>query len=209
MLLAWLGIRTLHENLLGWFLLITGSAYFLGVLVVFWIRRQRFWEAGVTGETIRTETGDRSFWWLTSGMVACFYLSPLEYTLFPALIPRTNWLEVCGLVFVILGTALFIWARRTLGENYSGHVSVKTKQTLIQTGPYQWIRHPAYSGYLLMALGITLGYSSMVGLAAFMFILLPAVSYRASLEEKLLQTFGDEFKSYQQRTGRFIPHLRR
>jgi protein-S-isoprenylcysteine O-methyltransferase Ste14 len=207
LLLAWLGVKTLRVNPLGWFLLLTGLAYFFGVLIVYGVRRQRFWEAGVAGETQHAESGDRSFWLLALGMAACFYLPPLEYLLFPALIPRTSLLEAGGLTLVILGTVLFIWARRTLGKNYSGHVSVKTEQTLVQTGPYRWIRHPAYSGYLLMALGITIGYSSLAGLVVFFFVLLPGMFYRIQIEEKLLEAFGDEYKSYQQRTGRFFPRI--
>ena len=206
-LLAWLGFKTLVDNPLGWFLLLTGGSYALGVMIVFGLRRQRFWESPLEGETIKAERGDRSFWLLALGMAACFYLSPLEYMLFPALIPRTNGLEVCGLILVILGTLLFIWARRTLGKNYSGHVSVNTEQTLVQTGPYRWIRHPAYSGYLLMALGITIGYSSLAGIVVFLFVLLPGMFYRIQIEEKLLEAFGDEYKSYQQRTGRFFPRI--
>ena len=209
LLLAWLGVKTLRENPLGWFLLLTGSAYFFGVLVVFWVRRRRFWESALGGKTTGAEQGDRSFWLIALGMAACFYLPPLEYIMFSALIPRTNWLEVSGLTLVVLGTALFVWARRTLGKNYSGHVSVNSEQTLVQTGPYRWIRHPAYSGDLLMALGITIGYSSLAGLLVFFFVLLPGMLYRIRVEEKLLESFGEEFKSYRQRTGRFFPRLRR
>jgi protein-S-isoprenylcysteine O-methyltransferase Ste14 len=203
-----LGVKTLRVNPLGWFLLLTGLAYFLGVLIVFGVRRRRFWEAGAGGETQHAERGDRSFWLLALGMAACFYLPPLEYMLFSGLMPRSNWLEACGLALLISGVALFVWARRSLGKNYSGHVSIKAEQNLVQSGPYRWIRHPAYTGYMLMALGITLGYSSLAGLAAFFFILLPGMSYRVRVEEKLLEAFGNEYQSYRQRTGRFLPRVR-
>lgn len=209
LLLAWLGVATLRHNLLGWFLLLTGAVYFLGVLIVYWVRRKRFWEADLAGETQHAERGDRSFWLLSLGMALCFYLPALEYLYLPTLIPRRDWLEVIGLVLVMLGTGLFVWARRALGKNYSGHVSVKVGQTLVQGGPYRWIRHPAYAGYLLMALGIALGYSSLAGLAAWGVCLLPGVLYRIHVEEKLLESFGEEYQSYLQKTGSLFPRRRR
>jgi protein-S-isoprenylcysteine O-methyltransferase Ste14 len=79
-----------------------------------------------------------------------------------------------GVALVTFGIVLFIWARRALGTHYSGHLSAKIGQTLVQSGPYRFIRHPAYAGYLLMAMGISLGYSSMAGLIQFLCCCYPA-----------------------------------
>jgi hypothetical protein len=129
-----LGLVTIPTNPLGWFLLVTGVVYSAGILIFIFIRRQRFWEAWVGGGGIHEERGDRSFWLVTLAMVAVFYLSPLEYIYFAAWMPRTVWMKSIGVGLVITGSALFVWARRSLGKGYSGHVSVEKEQELVQIG---------------------------------------------------------------------------
>ncbi len=207
-LLAWLGIKTLPTNPTGWFLLLVGVAYTVGLIIVCAIRKERFWESPLEGRSTHEERGDRSLWFITIGMIAAFYLSPLEYIYLPPLLHRNTWMSFGGMGMVALGISLFIWARRALGKNYSGHVSVKNGQTLVQSGPYRLIRHPAYAGYLLMALGLSLGYSSLVGLLSVVTLLLPGVIYRIKVEEKLLNDhFSESYRQYMQRTKRLIPGI--
>ncbi|MBK8418404.1 isoprenylcysteine carboxylmethyltransferase family protein [Candidatus Villigracilis saccharophilus] len=207
-LLALLGAATIRSNLLGWFLLVLGSTYFFGVIIVYWIRRIQFWRPRAKGEFVKEEQNDWSFWLIVIGMISVFYLPPLEYIFLPAALPCMVWMQATGLTFIILGSVLFIWARRMLGKFYSGHVSVIEGQLLMQSGPYRFIRHPAYAGYLLMSLGLALGYSSLAGLAATLFLLLPSVIYRIRIEDKMLaEYFGNEFKAYAARVARLIPGL--
>ena len=112
MLLALLGVDTLPTNPLGWFLLLVGVAYTAGLIVVYAIRKERFWEAASTGATTQEEHGDRSFWLITLGMMAVFYLSPVEYIYLAPILPRNDWLAFGGAALVAVGIALFVWARR-------------------------------------------------------------------------------------------------
>lgn len=206
MLLALVGAATLPANPLGWFLVLAGVLYAAGVLVVGFIRRRRFWESALEGTTTQEERGDRSLWFISLGMMAAFYVSPLEYLYLPASLPRHAWMIFAGLGLVALGVVLFVWARRALGEGYSGHISIKTGQSLVQNGPYRFIRHPAYAGYLLMALGISLGYSSLAGLVSILALLLPSLIYRMNVEEKLLsEHFGTAYRQYAGSTKKVIP----
>jgi protein-S-isoprenylcysteine O-methyltransferase Ste14 len=85
---------------------------------------------------------------------------------------------------------------------------VNSGQTLVQSGPYQFIRHPAYTGYLLMALGISLGYASLVGIILVLALLLPSLVYRIKVEEKLLiEHFGTAYHQYMRKTKRLIPGI--
>jgi protein-S-isoprenylcysteine O-methyltransferase Ste14 len=207
-LLAWLGLATLQSNLLGWFLLVSGLVYFFGVVIVYWVRRIRFWRPRAKGEMVKEERNDWSFWFIVVDMIAAFYLSPVEYLFFPAILPRAVWMQVAGLFLIFIGAALFIWARRTLGSFYSGHVSVIEGQPLVQGGPYRFIRHPAYAGYLLIVLGLALGYSSLAGFAAILVLFLPSVVYRIRVEDQLLAAhFGAQFDEYALRTKRLLPGI--
>ncbi len=205
-LLSLLGWATIRSNMLGWFLLITGAIYFFGIIIVYWIRGVRYWLPQTKGETLKEERDDWSFWAIAVGMIAAFYLPPVEYLFFNAVPPRRLWMQNAGLLLVILGAVLFVWARRMLGKFYSGHVSVVEGQPLMQRGPYRFIRHPAYMGYLLIALGIACGYSSLGGFIVTLTLLLPSIIYRLSVEDKLLaEYFGQQFKEYAGKTARLIP----
>ncbi|HEX9837962.1 MAG TPA: isoprenylcysteine carboxylmethyltransferase family protein [Anaerolineales bacterium] len=205
-LLALLGWVTIQSNLLGWFLLITGLIYFFGIIIVYWIRGIRFWRPQPEGEMVKEERDDWSFWFIVMGMVAAFYIPPIEYLFFTARLPRGLWIQIVSLLLTLFGSVLFIWARRALGKFYSGHVSVIEGQQLIQKGPYHFIRHPAYTGYLLITLGLALGYSSLAGFIAILFLLMPAVIYRIRVEDKLLaEHFGVKFYEYAAKAARLIP----
>ena len=207
-LLVFLGIETLRTNILGWFLLLTGILYTVGILIDGYVRREEFWGAKQSGDNFQEERDDRSFWPIALGIMAVFFLSPVEYLYFATFLPRTVWVETVGTGLVILGSILFVWARRTLGKHYSGHVSVKKEQKLVQSGPYRIIRHPAYAGYLLMAFGLALGYSSLLGFVANLLILLPATVYRISVEDRILaEHFSTKFEKYIQKKKRLLPGI--
>ncbi len=208
LLLSFLGWVTLHSNLLGWFLLITGLIYFFGVILVYWIRGIRFWQPRAGGQIVKEEQDDGSFWAIVVGIIAAFYVPPIEYIYFKVILFKSIWVEIMGWMLILLGSILFIWARRVLGRFYSGHIVVIDGQPLIQNGPYRYIRHPAYLGYLLIALGVAVGYISVTGLLLIPFLLIPTVVYRLSVEDKLLaEYFGDQFKVYAGKTARLIPSV--
>jgi len=208
LLLAWLGLLTIRTNLIGWFLLLVGVAYSGGILIAYAIRRDRLFDSRAGVNYTREERGDRSFWFIALGMMAVFYLSPLDYLFLGTTLASTSLQEITGFGLILLAIALFLWAHRTLGSGYTGHASVKEAQPLVKTGPYQWIRHPAYLGYLLMSLGITLGYWSMAGLVSILMLLLPSLVFRISVEENMLaEHFGKEHRNYSNKTKRLIPGI--
>ena len=208
LLLAWLGWATLPFNLLGWFLLIAGLVYFFGVLIVYWVRRILFWNARAGGEVMQQEKNDLSFWFIVLGMIAAFYLPPIESLFFHRFLARNIGMQVLGLVLIIFGAGLLIWARRSLGRFYSGHLSVVEGQPLVTDGPYRFIRHPAYGGYLLMAIGLSIGYASVAGLIIIPSLLLPSIVYRIQIEDGLLaERFGLHFKDYERMTKRLLPFV--
>lgn len=208
MLLALLGVETLSTNPLGWFLLLVGVVYIAGVGIVYFFHKERFWETALPETITNEERSGHSFWFITLGMISTFFLSPIEFITYSAFVPRPAWVSSIGLILVTFGTALFIWARYVLRVNYSGHISVKSGQILVQRGPYRFIRHPAYAGYLLMALGISLGYSSLAGLVSILILLLPSLAYRIKIEEKLLiKHYGEAYHQFMRTTKRLIPWI--
>jgi protein-S-isoprenylcysteine O-methyltransferase Ste14 len=206
--LALLGIFTLSTNMMGGFLILAGLTYAVGVIVAFCQKRDQFWIAKTGGEFTAEEKNDLSFWFILPGMITCFFLSPVEFLLIKEIIPRIKTFQITGLCLVVAGVILFLWARGHLKENYSGHLSVKTNQHLITSGPYRFIRHPGYASFILIAFSVSLAYSSLIGLAAVPVLVVPGLIFRIHREEDLLRNhFGQEFKEYTAHTKRLIPGI--
>ncbi|NPV78369.1 MAG: isoprenylcysteine carboxylmethyltransferase family protein [Anaerolineae bacterium] len=205
LLLACLGAATFIENLTGLLLFVIGIAFLAGPPIYYMGTKQPYWLSG-RGRISQEEKGDLSFWLILPGFLLVFFGSPLEFSFLPVSIPRGVVLEGLGLLLFGLGLGLFIWARRTLRDQYSGHIQINVDHILVITGPYHYVRHPAYSGYLLMTLGIVIGYSSLVGVASVLLLLLPGILYRVRLEEQILSNrFPMEYKQYARKTGCLIP----
>lgn len=112
-----------------------------------------------------------------------------------------------GVLLAMLGVAMVLWSRRTLGRNWSDLVVLKADHKLVATGPYRWVRHPLYAGCLLAFLGsaLTLGVVSawIIFLIAFF-----GFATKARAEEKLLTGhFPDSYPAYRRRIKAFIPYL--
>lgn len=114
----------------------------------------------------------------------------------------TEWI---GAAVTLAGLLLAVWARRSLGGNWSAMVTLKEGHELIRSGPYRRIRHPIYSGILLAFLGTALAVGRIAGLAAFA-IAWASFWTKARREEAFLaQEFGDQFEVHRKRTGMFLP----
>lgn len=93
-------------------------------------------------------------------------------------------------VWLPLGTALFVagigfrvYAIRTLGSFYSHRVRTPSAETIISTGPYRYLRHPAYAGMLLAHVGIVVLFFNWFVLTMFALVFVPALVRRIRVEE--------------------------
>ena len=114
---------------------------------------------------------------------------------------------VAGLLLTFVGIAFTIWARFSLGSNWSGHVTLKQDHALVTSGPYALVRHPIYSGILLAILGTAVAYRELRGLLALAIIFIAFV-LKSRLEETfMLQHFGAQYSDYAQRVKALIPFV--
>ena len=201
LVLSCLGFETGQHNLIGWFLVLFGVSYLAGGLIYSWRHKG-------AAPVVSEEMGDRSFWLILPGFLAVFFGSPLEWIYLPETLPRTTTMQVAGTGLVGMAIALFIWTRVALKEMYTGHVQVSEGHRLVREGPYHYLRHPGYAGFVLMAFGLSIGFSSLIGLLAIPLLLVPALVYRMGVEEKLLaEQFGEVYRVYARSTSRLIPGL--
>ena len=141
------------------------------------------------------------------GLLGLFgFIDPVQMVLVP--IPGLfGAMSALGLVLVAGGVILFLWSVVARGR-YSVSWEMPLDHRLVTWGPYRYVRHPSYSGYFLMFMGLALTVNNPM-------VLVPrlAVAGYARLvdaEERLLTArFGDEYRRYAEATGRFTPRLRR
>jgi protein-S-isoprenylcysteine O-methyltransferase Ste14 len=110
-------------------------------------------------------------------------------------------------VMLATGLALAVWARRHLGRNWSGIVTVKQDHELIRSGPYGLVRHPIYTGLLLAILGTAGAIGEWRGLFAFALITVGFV-LKFKMEERFMsETFGEQYARYRAEVRSLIPFV--
>jgi protein-S-isoprenylcysteine O-methyltransferase Ste14 len=117
-------------------------------------------------------------------------------------------LRIAGVVVMWPGLVLRAWAILALGASFRTTVEVDPGQGVVAAGPYRWIRHPSYTGLLLLAAGLGLALGSWLSFAACLILPLPAVVRRIHVEDAELEhVLGDTYRDYASGRARLIPRL--
>ena len=148
---------------------------------------------------------EKSFMLFVIPFYLCVYLSPLEYIL---LKPEFVMIRIVAgyCIFYIAIITRFI-SFKTIGNNFSVAIEVKGDSNLVVNGIYKYIRHPMYASLIAFGFGAMLkdpgGIQVLIGA-----INLIAVYITARVEEKeMITKFGEEYKSYMNKTTMFIPFI--
>ena len=75
---------------------------------------------------------------------------------FDGLVVHIPILQAVGVILLLAGLGLAVWARIHLGPNWGMPMTEKDEPELVVTGPYRYVRHPIYSGLLLAIVGTAL-----------------------------------------------------
>jgi protein-S-isoprenylcysteine O-methyltransferase Ste14 len=118
-----------------------------------------------------------------------------------------GWVAWLGLAVTIGGCAFAIWARVTLGSNWSSLVTVKQDHELILRGPYALVRHPIYSGLLLALTGTAIAVGEIRAFIGLGFAFISFLLKSAAEEKFMREEFSSEYARYSQRVRRLIPFL--
>ena len=99
------------------------------------------------------------------------------------------------------------WILSNLSTNITRTVVARENAYLVTTGPYRFVRHPLYSFMLVSWIGLCVMIANLV-MAAILVGVFSAIYLRTRIEEEhLIAKFGDEYRSYMERTGRFFPKI--
>lgn len=140
-------------------------------------------------------------------------LSVMAYLLNPRWMKWSNprlpaWLRWSGAGLGAACLPLSYWVFSTIGKNITPTVETRENHELVTNGPYRWVRHPLYSVGISFFISLSvLAANWLMGLASL--LVLAMLLVRLPKEEaKLIERFGNEYREYMKRTGRFFPRLK-
>ncbi len=118
------------------------------------------------------------------------------------------WLRFVGVALGIVALLLFVWVHQNLGRFFTIYLRIAEEHSLVKTGPYRWVRHPMYTAfYLLHIASFLLAANWFIGItwtAGLTVIILLRIKRE---EAMLLEAFGERYRSYLDKTGRFFPRV--
>lgn len=118
-----------------------------------------------------------------------------------------GWARWTGVALGVCAGSLLVWTLVNLGRNLTDTVVTRRAHTLVTTGPYGWIRHPFYVATALSVTANGLVAANWFLLAVGWLTVALMVIRTGKEEELLLARFGGAYRSYRERTGRFLPRL--
>ena len=145
---------------------------------------------------------------------ASFWLAVIAWMIDPGSMAWSRvslpiWLRWTGIGMIITAVGLLVWTFRRLGRNLTDTVVTRQQHTLVVDGPYRWIRHPFYDSAAFLMLAISLiaanWFLFVIGIAVFCLLIIRTQTE----EENLIARFGSSYQTYMERTGRFLPRIRR
>ena len=119
-----------------------------------------------------------------------------------------NWIGWVGVV--LFGSAiLLLWhSHAKLGRNWTPTLGIREEHSLVTEGVYKYIRHPMYAAHWLWAIAQVLMLHNWIAGYSFLIVVVPHYLMRVNNEEQMmLRQFGEEYRTYMERTGRIIPRL--
>jgi protein-S-isoprenylcysteine O-methyltransferase Ste14 len=182
------------------------------VLCAFWLLFALYWFVaafGVKRTAKRQNSAERMLYivFMAAGFFLLYQENPNWGPLNHRFVPDKLWVAWLGTALCAAGVLFAIWARRTIGKDWSAEVQIKEGHQLIRSGPYAHIRHPIYTGLLLATLGTALlvgEYRGLLGLGMF----LAGFTRKARKEESFLAAeFGPAFEEHRRQTGFFLPRF--
>ncbi|MCL4512755.1 MAG: isoprenylcysteine carboxylmethyltransferase family protein [Candidatus Eremiobacteraeota bacterium] len=182
------------------FTIVTYLFFLLEMIELAWIN----WQAKKRGKSQKKDRWSR--WVIYLGIFISIFASYFFRAAKIALLPP--WSFNLGIGFMILGLLLRQWAILTLGVQFSYTVQIRTGHQLITKGPYQFVRHPAYTGGVFINLGIGFAFQSWGAVLFNLFMIALVYTYRIRVEEKaLLETFVEEYAFFCKGRKRILPFL--
>lgn len=118
----------------------------------------------------------------------------------------TGFFQWLGLAVMVAGSAFRQWALIHLRRFFSRTIQIESEHQVITSGPYQWIRYPAYSGMIAVYTGLSMAIGTWLGALIAFLTVTASLLYRIRIEENtLLRALGEEYSKYKAQTWQLFP----
>lgn len=169
-------------------------------------------KANRVGGRVSSRAEKRPIFYLRSVGGLFLWFSVLAYLINPGWLAWSSlgfpaWLRWTGAVLGTVSVGLIYWVFSSLGLNVTPTVVTRENSSLVTHGPYRWVRHPLYSVGFLSFLGFFLLSNSWVILLGLLLTIPFLILRTPQEEERLIERYGDQYRAYMQRTGKFLPKL--
>ena len=121
--------------------------------------------------------------------------------------PRTDFTQFIGAAICLAGLLVTIWARRTLAGNWSSDVTLKQGHELVKAGPYRFVRHPIYTGLLVMSLGTAMDNGHLRAWLALVVMFIGFWIKLSQEEQLMLRYFPDAYPAYRKQVKALVPFV--
>jgi protein-S-isoprenylcysteine O-methyltransferase Ste14 len=182
------------------------------VIIASWTLFALYWliaAIGVKRTAKRQNPSERLLYvvFMAAGFFLLYQENPNWGPLNHRFLPNKLWIAWLGSALCAAGVLVAVWARRTIGKDWSAEVQIKEGHQLIRSGPYARIRHPIYTGILLATLGTALVIGEYRGLVANVMFLIGFTRKARKEESFLAAEFGAAFDEHRHHTGFFLPRI--
>ncbi|MGB0949338.1 MAG: methyltransferase family protein [Marinirhabdus sp.] len=180
------------------------------ILTVIWIITGIYWV--IAGQKIKKAKKKEDirfrvfymFFWVAPVLITFFNAIPTQW-LNKRLYIENSTLNIVAFILAIVSLAFMVWSRVVLGENWSGRVAIKENHNLITSGPYRYVRHPMYTGFIFAFLWSAVLLGEVRGLISFI-ILIIGIVIKLRMEERFVrEAFGEEYIAYAKRVKKIVP----
>ncbi len=179
------------------------------VIATLWLILVGYWIISASGNKATVYRANPSWRVVTViGIVALFFIFRAYpgYFYHHMYVP-TDAARAAGIITCAAGVGFAIWARHTLGANWSGNPTIKEGHELIERGPYRLVRHPIYTGLLLAIAGSGIGSGQLKHLFIFGFSVATLWAKLRIEESLMLRQFPQAYPGYMRRTKALIPYV--
>jgi len=121
------------------------------------------------------------------------------------LLPFPVWLRWVGFVLGLFSLGFWIWTQVALGKEWSPQLQLRQEHQLVTTGPYARIRHPLYTAMIGYGTSLALVTANWVFVFLAGLMIVGLIARTPKEEQMMIKEFGEEYKTYMQKTGRFFP----
>jgi protein-S-isoprenylcysteine O-methyltransferase Ste14 len=193
---------------------VAGRAAFYAIIGCWWLFALTFWLKKSPPRAREAQRDRTSLLGLLLQAVAyfCVWLDPLQRKQFSTVATASTALQwglaVLAVVIAVGSVLLVNVAARRLGKQWALTARLVEGHTLIQDGPYRFVRNPIYTGMFGMLLATGLAAAQWIPLLVAIVLFIAGTSIRVRSEERLLrQAFGSEFEEYTRKVPALIPGI--